>query len=127
MATDFDKLKTEDTKSFPAVISGDRVVVKLHDVSDKHLRDVVEVEERNSDFTKYFCRRFSNKQVAQEYIEMTHELFKTNRMAEYGIFLKDNTYIGGIAFASLIKISATKAICLRHFISRKRKCFAVVL
>lgn len=33
MTTDFDKLKTEDTKSFPAVISGDRVVVKLHDVS----------------------------------------------------------------------------------------------
>ena len=101
MATDFDKLKTEDTKSFPAVISGNRVVVKLHDVSDKHLHDVVEVETRNSDFTKYFCRRFSNKQVAQEYIEMTHELFKTNRMAEYGIFLKDNTYIGGIAFEYL--------------------------
>ena len=90
------------SEPFPDVIAGDDMLLCLHDTSDNHINEMVNLEERNwNDFKDYLTRHFSNYDKAKEFIEKRLELTKKGWLVDYAIKLFSNKTIGGLSFVNL--------------------------
>jgi RimJ/RimL family protein N-acetyltransferase len=93
-----DPIWTPD-ECFPREIVGGRVRLGIHELSDEHVRQAVELERANrEDVSRWMAaRNFENEEKARNFIISRTELFNRKMMADYAVYLKDTDVCIGLA------------------------------
>jgi len=119
-----DKIWTPE-QDFPYEMQGDRVVLQVHSLSDKHIADAVEMErEISEDLDKWrLTGNFATKEKARDFIARSAEFFRMKMMAHYALYSKENgEYVGA---ASLVNMGDhTGGISLYIGTKHRRKGYA---